>query len=180
MRPAVAIVAVVVAVVVGAWFGRDRAARPPDLVELLPAITRAAQEFELDPQLVRAVVAAESSGRVDARSHAGACGLMQLMPATAAEQAQKLRMTGYREEQLFDEDVNLRLGSAYLAYLLKRFDGAEAFALAAYNAGPTRVKRWREAAPDASPREVIEREGFEETRTYVRRVLRYRDLYTGC
>ena len=110
-------------------------------------------------------------------SKAGARGLMQLMPATAAEQARKLGMADYDDERLFDIDVNLKLGCGYLAYLLKRYDGAEPFALAAYNAGPTRVNRWREAAPDASPIDVIRREGFEETRTYVQRVLRYRDAY---
>lgn len=179
MRKPVAILAVVLAIAVGAWFGRRRAVQPPALESLRATVTEAAREAGLDPHLVLAVVAAESSGRPRAESKAGAKGLMQLMPATAAEWAGRLGMDDYDASSIFDIDVNLRIGCAYLAHLLERFDGAEPFALAAYNAGPTRVKRWREAAPDASPREVIQREGFDETRTYVTRVLRYRDIYAG-
>ena len=177
MRAALVILAVVVAIALGAWFGKRRASQPPALDALRPTVAEAAREAGLDPHLVLAVVAAESSGRPRAQSKAGARGLMQLMPATAAEQARKLGMRDYDEERLFDIDVNLKLGCGYLAYLLERFDGAEPFALAAYNAGPTRVNRWREAAPDVSPLDVILREGFDETRTYVTRVLRYRDAY---
>lgn len=177
MRAALVILAVVAAIAVGAWWGKERAAKPPPLESLRPTVTEAAREAGLDPHLVLAVVAAESSGRPRVESKAGARGLMQLMPATAAEQARKLGMADYDDDRLFDIDVNLALGCAYLAYLLKRYDGAEPFALAAYNAGPTRVNRWREAAPDAAPLEVILREGFAETRAYVRKVLRYRDAY---
>ena len=179
MRTLLVIIAVVAAIVLGAWFGRKRAAAPPALESLRPTVTEAAREAGLDPHLVLAVVAAESSGNPRAVSPVGARGLMQLMPPTAEEWAGRLRLTDYSEERLFDIDLNLKLGCAYLAHLLKRFDGAEPFALAAYNAGPTRVRRWREAAPDVSPAEVIEREGFEETRTYVKRVLRYRDAYAA-
>ena len=179
VRAPLAILLVVAAIVMGAWWGRHRALAPPDLQALRPTIMEAAAEAGVDPHLALAVVAAESSGRPDAVSPAGARGLMQLMPATAEEQARKLGMADYDASRLLEIGVNLRLGCAYLAYLLRRYDGAEPFALAAYNAGPTRVNRWREAAPDASPAEVIEREGYEETRTYVKRVLRYRAAYAG-
>ena len=177
MRKVLAILAVVLAIGAGAWMGRKRAATPPSLDTLRPTVTEAAKDAGLDPHLVLAVVAAESGGNPRAVSKAGARGLMQLMPATAEEQAGKLRMADYDVEKLFDIDVNLKLGSAYLKYLLRYYDGVEPFAIAAYNAGMGNVNKWREAAPDASPREVIEREGFEETRTYLRRVLRYRDVY---
>ncbi len=178
MKRSVAILAVVVTVVVGAWIGRSRAAAPPDLARWDAEIRAAAEAAGLDPQLVRAVVAVESSGDPRAVSHAGARGLMQLMPPTAAEQAGKLGIEDHDEQRLLEGPYNLRLGCAYLAYLLRRYDGAEPFALAAYNAGPTRVHRWREAAPDASPEAVIEREAFPETRAYVRKVLRYRSIYS--
>lgn len=179
MRAPLAILVVVAAIAFGAWWGRQRALTPPDLDSLRATITEAAQEAGIDPHLALAVVAAESSGRPRAESPAGARGLMQLMPATAAEQAQKLGIQDYDASRLYDIDVNLRLGCAYLAYLLERFDGQEPFALAAYNAGPSPVLRWRKAAPDASPAEVIDREGYAETRTYVRRVLRYRAIYAA-
>lgn len=179
VRTSVVLFAVILAIVIGAWFGRQRAAKPPSLETLRPTVAEAAKDAGLDPHLVLAVVAAESGGDPKAVSKAGARGLMQLMPATAAEQAGKLRMADYDVERLFEIDVNLRIGCAYLAYLLRYYDGVEPFALGAYNAGMGRVNAWREAAPDASPREVIEREGFDETRTYVRRVLRYRDTYAA-
>jgi soluble lytic murein transglycosylase len=175
----VALAALIVAAFAGFALGRQRASAPPALADLDVQIEAAASEFGLDPHLLRALVAVESGGDPAAVSRAGAVGLAQLMPATAKEQAQRLRIPDYAEARLVEPVLNLRLGASYLARLLRRFEGEEAFALAAYNAGPTRVLRWREKAPDVSARTVIEREGFEETRTHLRRVLRYRDVYAG-
>lgn len=177
MRWSLAIGALVVALILGSWLGRRRVTQAPELADYTAAIERTAEEFGLDPHLLRALVAVESGGDPFAISRAGAVGLTQLMPATAREQATRLGVADFDEEQLTDPALNLRLGASYLARMLKRFDGDEAFALAAYNAGPQRVLRWREAAPDVSPRAVIEREGFAETRKHLRRVLRYRAEY---
>ena len=179
MRWLVVLGALLVALVVGSWLGRMRVTRAPDLGEHRAAISAAAQEFKLDPDLLRALVAVESGGDAHAVSRAGAIGLTQLMPPTAQEQAGRLGVRDYAEERLTEPVLNLRLGASYLARLLRRFDGSEPFALAAYNAGPQNVIRWREAAPDASPQGVIEREGFAETRKHVRRVLRYRAAYAS-
>ena len=159
--------------------GRRHVRPAPDLTRWDALVETAAREFSLDPNLLRGLMAAESGGNADAVSRTGAVGLLQLMPATAQEQAERLRIADYSEKRLSEPALNVRLGACYLARLLKRFDGEEAFALAAYNAGPTRVRRWRERAPDVDAAGVIEREGFAETRAHGKRALRFRDAYAA-
>ncbi len=177
VRRSAAVLALVVAAGLAAWAGWRRAAAAPDLARWDPYIESAAREFRVEANLLRGLMAAESGGDAEAVSHAGAVGLLQLMPATAAAEAKRLKVKAYAVERLKEGPLNVRLGASYLSRLLGRYDGQVPFALAAYNAGPTRVNRWRAAAPDASPRGVIEREGFEETRKHLTRVLRFRDTY---
>ena len=80
------------------------------------------------------------------------------------------------EPDLLDPETNLTLGALYLARLLRRYDGEEAFAVAAYNAGPTAVDRWRERAPHLAALDVVLQEGYPETRRHVAKVLRLRAL----
>lgn len=150
----------------------------PDLSAVDAPLRAAAAEAGVDPDLLRGLVAAESSGDPKARSAAGAVGLTQLLPSTAAEQAVPLGLDPARLD-LEDPATNLRLGARFLRRLLAQFDGEEAFAIAAYNAGAEPVKRWRMRAPDASAAEVIRREAYAETRNHVDRVLRYRDGFRG-
>jgi soluble lytic murein transglycosylase len=138
-------------------------------------VTAAADEFGLDPLLVAGVVHCESGFRPQARSSAGARGLMQLMPATAEEAAGKLGITGYDEALLDEPAVNLRLGCAHLRELLDRFDGDMRVALAAYNAGSRHAAGWLEAAQGDVERMLTEH-AFPVTRTYVRDVLRTRSI----
>lgn len=140
------------------------------------ALVAAAREARVDVHLLRGLAGAESSGDPTVRSGAGAVGLLQLVPVTAAEQAKALGLDPEAVD-LTDAATNARLGARYLRRLLDQFDGQEAFALAAYNAGPTNVLRWRMRALDADAAEVVRREGFAETRHHVARTLRYRDLY---
>ncbi len=177
LRNAVAVPALLALLIGAALFGWRQAAHAPDLSRWNALIRESAAAFSLDVNLLRALVAAESSGRPDVVSKAGAVGLCQLMPATAREQAERLKISDYDEARLTEPALNLRLGASYLARLLKRFDGEVAFAVAAYNAGPTRVIRWRARAPDATPENVIYREGYKETRTHLQRVLRFREVY---
>jgi len=149
---------------------------PPDLSAIAAPLDAAATEFHVDADLLRGLVAAESSGNPKARSRVGATGLLQLVPDTAAEQAKALRMDPAALD-LTDPVVNLRLGARYLAWLLDLFAQDVPFAIAAYNAGPEPVKRWRLRAPDATALEVLRREAFPETRRHVERVLRFRDAY---
>jgi soluble lytic murein transglycosylase len=169
------------ALLLGLYLGRRDARTPPDLSSLEPALSEAAREMGVDPNLLRALVAAESGGDPKAVSRAGALGLTQLLPSTAKEEAQRRGLGAVDERALLDDPrLNLRLGAGYLARQLERFGGEPVFALAAYNAGATNLLRWREKAPDASPLEVVLREGFPATRAYVRKVLDLRAAYRSA
>jgi soluble lytic murein transglycosylase len=129
----------------------------------------------LEWALVHALIRQESGFDSDARSSAGALGLMQLMPATAREVARREGIS-HRTDWLVRPDHNIRLGTAYFQELLERFDGSYALALAGYNAGPARVDRWiaqfgdpRDGSTDLA--QWVERIPISETRNYVQRVL---------
>ena len=166
--------AVLVGTAIGGWFGWRASGAPPSVDRWVAHAREAARTHRLDPNLVLAMIAAESSGDPHAVSRADARGLMQLRLPTARERAEVLRLPLPTAEDLFDGPLNIRLGTAYLRYLLDRFDQDEVFAIAAYNAGPTAVRRWRRNASHLPSRDVIAREGYAETRAHVRRVLRYR------
>jgi soluble lytic murein transglycosylase len=140
--------------------------------EVLEALVRrTAAEYGVDPHLAHAVIDCESGGRPDAVSRAGAVGLMQLMPGTARAVAAELDLPSPDERDLFDPEVNVRLGVYYLSKMLNLFEDKH-LALAAYNAGPTNVRRWQARNPGCDGAVVVSRSGFGETRHYVRRVLR--------
>jgi hypothetical protein len=119
------------------------------------AVGEAARKYGLPPNLIRGVIQAESSFRSQVVSAAGAQGLMQLMPATAKEMG---------VDDPFDIQQNIDGGSKYLKKMLKLFDGDIRKALAAYNAGPGTVQRYKGNVP------------YSETRNYIKRVLRYSGL----
>lgn len=129
-------------------------------------ITAQAVEHHLDPHLVAALIFTESRFRTDARSEAGARGLMQLMPETAAELAREEGLASFDIAHLDQGKLNIQLGTLYLAKLFERFKSEET-ALAAYNAGPTQVQHWIERG------QAI---GFPETRAYVDNILRTRKV----
>lgn len=110
-----------------------------DLTEIDQIVRTAAARHHVDAALVRGVIQVESGFRPDARSSVGARGLMQLMPKTAASLARRL---GWETYDIEDPGFNIDAGTAYLAFLLKRFDNDARLALAAYNTGPARVARW--------------------------------------
>jgi soluble lytic murein transglycosylase len=130
--------------------------------------------------LVQALMREESALDPRAISPAGAVGLTQLMPATAQQVARRYGIRLARAK-LADASVNIQLGSRYLGELVRRFDGQVALAVAAYNAGPGAVSRWLEKRPGLELDEFVEEIPIEETRGYVKRVLRsyaaYRLLY---
>ena len=140
------------------------------------AVEAEAAEFGVDPLLFVAIVRQESVFDPEALSPAGARGLAQLLPGTAALTARGLDVT-FSPEWITVPDLNLHLGAAHLAELLRRFGGRLEPTIAAYNAGVSPVTRWvgREGADD--PDRFIELIPYQETRGYVRSVLRNRELY---
>jgi len=143
----------------------------------------AAARFGVDVLLVESVMREESRFRVEDVSGAGAVGLMQLMPDTARWVAQQAKLDGDSAERTDEPSVNIALGTWYIHYLLDRFDGNIVYAVAAYNAGPGNIDKWVRAHADR-PVDIdrfIESVPFEETRGYVKRVLRsyaaYKMLY---
>ena len=148
----------------------------------LVQVRQRAQDVGLDPAYVYGLIRQESRFVTDARSHVGASGLMQVMPATARWTARRIGLSNFRPGQINDRDTNIRIGTAYLSLALQDFEGSMPLAAAAYNAGPSRARSWREGPP--LPAEIwVENIPFDETRDYVKRVLanttHYAALLTG-
>ena len=135
-----------------------------------------ARAFELEEAWVLGLVRQESRFIVDAKSSAGARGLMQLMPATARWVARKIGMS-YSRERVAEVETNVTLGTRYLKYVLDDL-GHPVLACAAYNAGPSRARRWRDARPleGAVYAETIP---FNETRDYVKKVMANTVFYSA-
>lgn len=129
-----------------------------------------ANQWNLDEAWVYGLIRQESRFVGEAKSSAGASGLMQLMPATARWVAQKLGLKDYRHALVTQLDTNVALGTYYLRHVMDTQDGYEVLATAAYNAGPLRAKRWRSDGPmeGAIYAESIP---FSETRDYVKKVM---------
>jgi soluble lytic murein transglycosylase len=171
---AVAVLGLVVALAIA-----PRADRAVQEAVLLPLrhddiIRQQADEKDLDPALIAGVIFAESHFR-DQTSHAGAKGLMQLMPETADYIAQKSGGTAFEQGDLATPQVNIAYGSWYLRHLLDKYDGSEVLALAAYNAGQGNVDQWlaKSGGTHLTPTDIP----FPETRHYVAKVLDARKDY---
>jgi len=126
-----------------------------------------AENYELEPQLVAAVIYQESKFDARAVSASGAVGLMQLLPETGQGIADRTGGNNWRPEDLRSPELNVRYGSWYLRHLLDKY-GDEELALAAYNAGQSNVDRWREQGVGIQ---------FDETRHYVERVQALKEVY---
>lgn len=140
---------------------------------------------DVEPPLVLAMIRQESAYRADAVSRAGARGLMQLMPGTAQEVAAKLNVPYSAHRLIADRNYNLTLGQSYIGSMLARFGGSYVLALAAYNAGPYRVRQWLSEIGDPRSEDLdraidwIELIPFSETRNYVQRILEHLQVYRG-
>jgi len=136
------------------------------------------QGAPIDRELVWAIMREESHYRVDARSSVGALGLLQLMPTTAAQLAREQGLAAFQSEHLFDPGTNIRLGAAYLVQLGRRFDGRMSAAIGSYNAGPRKVSDWLRGDGGALEDDVwVESIPYDQTRSYVKRVLRSLHVY---
>jgi soluble lytic murein transglycosylase len=135
-----------------------------------------ARETGIDAAYVYGLIRQESRFVMDARSYVGAAGLMQIMPGTAKWTARKLGLK-YAPQMMTDREMNLRLGTGYLKLVLDDFGGSQPLAAAAYNAGPNRSRRWRDAGPALEPAVWTENVPFNETRDYVKKVLANAAIY---
>ena len=146
------------------------------------AVVERAQGIGLDPAYVYGLIRQESRFVMDARSHVGASGLMQVMPATARWTARKIGLTNFTADQINDHETNITIGTAYLKLALDDFAGSMPMAAAAYNAGPGRPRSWRNG-PVLDAAIWAENVPFAETRDYVKKVLsnttNYAALLTG-
>jgi peptidoglycan lytic transglycosylase len=172
----VAVIAAIVAVVMAPW--ADKAVQEFSLpLRHEDVIRQQAEAKHLDPTLIAGVIYVESHF-IDQTSHAGAKGLMQLMPSTADYIARKSGGTRFRQGDLATPQINIAYGSWYLRYLLQKYHGSEPLALAAYNAGEGKVDQWwADASGRGEDFEVARHIPFPETRDYVTKVLSARRDY---
>jgi soluble lytic murein transglycosylase len=134
----------------------------------------------LDPYLVAALIAQESTFDPEIRSAANAWGLMQIVPATGRRLARPLGIRRFTTSMLTNPEINVRIGTLYFSRLVQQFGGVH-YALASYNAGENRVVRWKAERPGVEEDEFIDDIPFPETQNYVKRILGtaedYRLLY---
>lgn len=131
----------------------------------------------LDKYTVFSIIKRESKFVHDAQSDKGAKGLMQLTGETAGWTAERIKMTNFKEDDLFDPYTNISLGCAYFAYLLTRYEGDKTLALCAYNAGPSRVDEWLSDTSCSADGKKLTTIPYEETEKYVTDILNYEEKY---
>ena len=142
-------------------------------------VKKYARLYNVDTFLIAAMILEESRYKAQAVSWAGAIGLMQIMPATAKELAQQLRIRRFRVSMLKQPDVNIRMGTRYLDYLNSLFDGNPALVIGAYNGGPGRMKRWVASKNIKDIDEFVEKITIRETRLHIKKVINSYDHYVG-
>jgi len=149
-------------------------------LDFWPLLQKHAAARGLDPFLVAALVAQESNFDPGVQSPARAIGLMQVLPSTGRSYARKIGIRRFSPRRLTDPDINVRIGTQIFANTIKRFGGVH-YALAAYNAGDSRVAAWQRERPGLPQDEFIDDIPFPETQNYVKRILGtaedYRRLY---
>ena len=138
----------------------------------------AALTTDLSLPLLYAIARQESAFNAQAVSSANARGLMQLIPSTAKLTARRMGLSSPSVTQLHQPGLNIKLGSFHLGWLINRFEGQTALAVAAYNAGEKRVDRWTENKKELSLDVWVEQIPFKETRNYVKNVLAFRQVYS--
>ncbi|WP_417877983.1 murein transglycosylase [Vibrio sp.] len=137
-----------------------------------------AKKHDIDPVTMMSLARQESALDVQARSPVGARGIMQIMPQTAKYTARKYKLKYQGSQELYNVGKNIEIGSHYLQGLLEDYDNNRIFALAAYNAGPSRVKTWRERTQGkVDAYAFIEAIPFKETRGYVQNILMFETYY---
>ena len=142
-------------------------------------VSKYAEEYDVDENLIYALIKAESNFNAKAVSHQNAKGLMQLMQSTAQDLANRSQIN-LTKDNILEPDININLGTQYIASLLNKYDSIEV-ALAAYNAGSGNVDKWIKNGTIKADGSDIENIPYKETNTYVRKIMRdykiYNELY---
>ena len=138
-------------------------------------VTKYAEQYGVEENLIYALIKAESNFNPDAVSHQNAKGLMQLMQSTAEDLAKKSKIN-LNNENILEPEVNIQLGTQYIASLLNKYDCVEV-ALAAYNAGSGNVDKWISSGQIKADGSDIENIPYKETNTYVRKIMRDYEIY---
>lgn len=138
-------------------------------------VEKYANEYNVDKNLVFAIIKAESNFDEDAKSYRGAVGLMQLMQTTAEEIAPKINLD-INEENILEPDININIGTKYISMLIQKYENV-GLAVAAYNAGSGNVDSWIENKTLSQDGSDLENVPFTETNNYVRKILRDYEIY---
>ncbi len=138
-------------------------------------VEKNAEEYEVDKSLIMAIIKAESNFKRDAVSKKGAKGLMQVMDETALWCAKEM---GTEKTDLLNAKCNIEVGTFYFSYLLKKYNGNEKNAIAAYNAGHGNVDKWLSDKNYSSDGDNLDKIPFEETEKYVKKVSIYKKIYS--
>ena len=141
------------------------------------ALRRYSDENGLDPYLVASLIRQESEFNPGAVSRANAYGLMQLLPSTGKSTAKQVGLHNYKTDSLLDPTTNIQLGTKYFREMVDHFGGQVEYALAAYNAGDSRVESWRSSGTYRDIEEFVESIPFTETREYVQAIVRNAEVY---
>jgi soluble lytic murein transglycosylase len=141
------------------------------------AIKTESAKNNLDPYMVASLIRQESEFDPSVVSYANAWGLMQLLPTVGKTMAKEEGISHFQTFQLLDPETNIRLGTRYLRQMMERFGGVQEYALAAYNAGDSRVVDWEAAGPYHGMDEFVESIPFTQTREYVEAILRNEETY---
>ena len=138
-------------------------------------VTKYAEQYGVEENLIYALIKAESNFNPNAVSHQNAKGLMQLMQSTAEDLAKKSKIN-LNNDNILEPEVNIQLGTQYIASLLNKYDCVEV-ALAAYNAGSGNVDKWISSGKIKADGSDIENIPYKETNTYVRKIMRDYEIY---
>ena len=140
-------------------------------------ITKYAAEYAVHPAYIAAIILNESSYDPDAVSSVGARGLMQLLPSTGEWIAPKIGISDYNDDLLYDEDINIHMGTWYISYLSNKYDGDPILIACAYHAGAGNVAKWIENYSTDGQHLTYDQIPYENTRSYARKVVNSYAIY---
>jgi soluble lytic murein transglycosylase len=175
--------ALLVLILVVAATQKERVKRVVYPVKYEETVMKYSEIYGVDPNLVMAIIKVESKFDSEAVSKKGAIGLMQIMPETGIWASEKVGIEGFEENDLYNYDTNIQIGTWYIGNLINEFDGDIRNAVAAYNGGSGNVRSWLNDESYSSDGINLSEIPFPETRGYVDKVIKaqgvYREIYGG-